>query len=102
MVAVRWKTRAPCTSCRRRRRATKNRLAEMRYHRRRWMCVTRGLPGRWARRLHVARELGQAAFAMVTGIAVLLLLTAGILFSTTSEHDPLVQGELLQHLAYRG
>jgi hypothetical protein len=74
----------------------------MRYHRRRWICVTRSWPGRWARRLHLATELGQAAFAMVTGIAILLLLTAGILFSTTSEHDPLVQGDLLQHLAYRG
>jgi hypothetical protein len=74
----------------------------MSYRRRRWTCVTRSLPGRWARRLHVASELGQAAFAMVTGIAILLILTAGILVSTTSEHDPLVQGDLLQHLAYRG
>lgn len=62
----------------------------------------RSLPNRLVRQLHPAAELGQAAFAMVTGIAVLLVLTAGILVSTTNQHDPLVQQDVLQHLAYRG
>ena len=51
----------------------------------------RSPPKRVLRRLDPAAELGQAAFAMVTGIAILLVLTAGILVSTADQHDPLVQ-----------
>ena len=64
--------------------------------------VERGLSRRLLSQLHPAKELGQAAFAMVTGIAVLLVLTAGILVSTADQHNPLVQNDVLQHLAYRG
>jgi hypothetical protein len=64
--------------------------------------VQRRLASRIIRQLHPAAEFGQAALVMVTGIAVLLMLTAGILVSTTTEHDPLVQNDVLQHLAYRG
>jgi len=64
--------------------------------------VTRSLPNRLVRRLHPAAEFGQAAFVMVTGIAVLLVLTAGILVSSANQHNPLVKQDVLQHLAYRG
>jgi hypothetical protein len=64
--------------------------------------VPRSPPERVLRRLGPASELGQAAFAMVTGIAILLVLSAGILVSTADQHNPLVKNDVLQHLAYRG
>src|SRR5580658_9662467 len=100
--AARGRTRAPSTSCPRCRRSTKKRLADMSYRCPRRGFVERGLASRIIRQLHPAAEFGQAALVMVTGIAVLLVLTAGILVSTTTEHDPLVQNDVLQHLAYRG
>lgn len=48
-----------------------------------------------------AREAGQTGLAMVLMIAVILVTGAGILATNITEHDPLVQGFVVQHYAYR-
>ncbi len=53
------------------------------------------------RRRHRIIEQGQAALGMVLGIVLLLTMTAGILAATTIQHYPLVQNDVIEHLAYR-
>jgi hypothetical protein len=48
-----------------------------------------------------AADRGQAALALVLLIALLLVTGSTILATNSQEHDPLVQGDALQHYAYR-
>ena len=47
------------------------------------------------------REAGQAALGLVLALVVLLTLGATTLAATSIQHDPLVQRDVIQHLAYR-
>ncbi|MGH9089587.1 MAG: hypothetical protein ACRDYZ_16010 [Acidimicrobiales bacterium] len=61
-----------------------------------WMISRR--PRGWAQR---AGDHGQAALAMVLGIVMLLVTGGTLLASNTVQHDPLVQGDVVTHYAYR-